>query len=423
MKYMFYECNIENLDLFSFNTKKVKFMDHMFGCCKILKKLDMLSFDITNVSNINRMFDNCSLLISLPDNISTWNTENIKDMSGIFNGCSSLQSLPDISKWKLDNITNLNEIFSGCSSLISLPDISKWNTRKVINLNKLFNGCSLLKSLPDISKWDLKSANNISGMFSECSSLESLPDISKWNLENIKDIRQLFKGCSQLKTIPDISKWNTENIKNISEIFSGCSSLTSIPDSFRWNNTSSKLKETELNIENPIKIVLTGDSGVGCNSLSIISCGESFPDEPAVLLWRFRKINFNINKQNIEVNIWNGPGQETYLPYYKLFVKDADIIIFVYDITMPNSLKDLIYRIQIAKEINDDKFIGAIVSNKNDLYYYEEVIDEEQGKKFAHELKYKFYQASAKNDPKGFINFLEELVEDYQDNLIKEFNI
>ena len=109
-----------------------------------------------------------------------------------------------------------------------------------------------------------------------------------------------------------------------------------------------------------------------------------------------------------------------------LFLNKSDIVIFVYDITMRSSLDCLNILIKMAKNILGDKFIGAIVGNKSDLFLKQEVKDEE-AEKFAKEQGYKFYLVSAKTDPIAFRKCLEELVLDYilafhLDLLIKKIN-
>ena len=60
----------------------------------------------------------------------------------------------------------------------------------------------------------------------------------------------------------------------------------------------------------------------------------------------------------------------------------------------------------------------GVVANKVDLYY-EEKVKEEEGEKFAKSIGAKFLLTSAKNDPNGFINYLEDLFDDY---LVKNNN-
>ena len=114
----------------------------------------------------------------------------------------------------------------------------------------------------------------------------------------------------------------------------------------------------------------------------------------------------------INASLWNGPGQEQYLPMIPLFLNEADIVIFVYDITKPSSLDYLNILIKMTKDKLGDKFIGAIVGNKSDLFIEQKVKDEE-AEKLAKKQCYKFYLVSAKTDLIAFRNCLEELVLDY----------
>ena len=245
----------------------------------------------------------------------------------------------------------------------------------------------------------MKNVENINEIFKEYSSLKSLPDISKWNTKNINNMNSLFEGCSSLISLPDISKWNINNLCHYSSIYKGCTSI---------NKDVFNLKEIEF--EKNIKILLCGESGVGCNTLSYRLDGEDFRgDIAAVTNYSFREI---ILFNKIKVSLWNGPGQEKYRSMISLFLNKSDIVIFVYDITKRSSFDYLNILIKMAKNKLGDKFIGAIVGNKSDLFLKQEVKDEE-AEKFAKEQGYKFYLVSAKTDPIAFRKCLEELVLDY----------
>ena len=416
MEYMFYGCLIKEINLFSLNAENIKNMNNMFSYCKNLKILYLPFFNDDSKISMRGMFEGCS---SLPD-ISKWNMKNINDISKMFKGCSTFKTLPDISKWNTENINNISELFEGCSSLKSLPDISNWNTKNVKYITGIFKECSSLKYLPDISKWNIKNINDISELFEGCSSLISLPDISKWKIDNINNISKLFKGCSSLRSLPDISKWNAKNIHDLGLIFKDCISLKSFPNISRWINKNiynltifgdyPPLPESDNGIN--IKIVLNGESGVGCNTLAHRATGKEFISESAVLNYCYTPIKFFVNYREIEVSLLNGPGQERFRSLSKFFLKNANIILFVYDITYKQSYDYLDERIEMAKKLLENKFIGAIIANKNDLFL-EEKINEEKGREFAKKQNYKFYLVSAKDNPQAFINCLDELVKDY----------
>ena len=418
MRYMLYNCNMKDIDLFSFNTKNVKYMNYMFGFCKNLNGLNISLFDVKNVIDMSGLFKGCSSLKKLSD-ISKWNTKNINNMSYLFFGCSSILELPDISNWNMENVINMSYFFDDCSSLKLLPDISKWNIKSVTDISGIFKGCILLKSLPDISKWNTENLTHIDEIFYNCSSLKIIPDISKWNIKNVKYLRGMFERCSSLKTLPDISKWQIKNITDMSRMFKGCTSLISLPDISKLKDLFNVITIFDKNFflkifqrdkfVKPIKIILTGEKNVGCNSLAQISRGEELSDLYYPTHWDINKIDFFMKNKLIIINLCN--GRDSYKNKMISSNKNTDIVIFVYDITKKSSFKSLDNRIaEVKEELN--KFQGVIVGNKIDLIY-EEKVTEDEGKEFAKKYNYKFYLASAKDNSKGFITFLEELVKDF----------
>ena len=44
------------------------------------------------------------------NNISQWETNNLRNVSGIFRGYLSLKSLPDISIWMTHKLTNFSQV-------------------------------------------------------------------------------------------------------------------------------------------------------------------------------------------------------------------------------------------------------------------------------------------------------------------------
>ena len=234
----------------------------------------------------------------------------------------------------------------------------------------------------------------MSGLFEGCSSLNSLPDISKWNINNLYDYGLILDGCISLKSFPDISKIINKNVFNLTIV----GNYQPLP---------------EIKLEKDIKILLCGESGVGCNTLSNISIGKKFDsNSKAESSFIFHEIKFFVNYKEIKVSLWNGPGQEKYRGLLKIFLRDIDILIFVYDITSKSSFEVLESIIKIANEQIGNKFIGAIVANKSDLYE-EEQVNEGEARILAESHNYKFYLISALDNQQAFINCLDELVKDY----------
>ena len=93
----------------------------------------------------------------------------------------------------------------------------------------------------------------------------------------------------------------------------------------------------------------------------------------------------------------------------KIFFKGSQIVIFVYDITQKKSFVGLQKWVEDAENIIDNKYICGIVGNKQDLYYQEEV-KEEDVKEYAKSKGMKYILVSVKEEPKSFNDFLEELL-------------
>ena len=95
-------------------------------------------------------------------------------------------------------------------------------------------------------------------------------------------------------------------------------------------------------------------------------------------------------------------------------MKGSKIVIFVYDITDKHSFNELPFWVGKIQEVLGKEPIIGVVGNKIDLINQEEVTEEE-GKKYAQSIKAKFRLTSAKEDPDGFVEFIEELVKDYHE--------
>ena len=184
-----------------------------------------------------------------------------------------------------------------------------------------------------------------------------------------------------------------------------------------------KCDDIEEDDDDDIKVILVGEMGTGKTSLINTSIGLKFKDKLETT--RSSSISnktIKIDDHDYTINLWDTIGQERYRSLTTIFMKDAKIIIFVYDITNLDSFNELRnYWFESVKQIiNKDTVIG-IVGNKMDLYLNEKV-KEEEGKKLADEFGYEFILTTAKN-PSIFNNYLEKLVKIYlkkKENLVLE---
>ena len=172
-------------------------------------------------------------------------------------------------------------------------------------------------------------------------------------------------------------------------------------------------QSNDLDESSDIKVILLGESGVGKSSLINVSVGKPFREqlESNVSSSFVQKKYYKANK-NYNLYIWDTAGQEKFRALTKLFIKKAKIVIFVYAIDSKQSFEALQFWTTTIKESLGDEPILAIVGNKNDLYFHEQ-IKEIDATNYANNIGAIFTLASAKTDPQGFINFLEQLLDEY----------
>ena len=147
-----------------------------------------------------------------------------------------------------------------------------------------------------------------------------------------------------------------------------------------------------------LKIVLIGESGVGKTSIISQFIDQIFQDDQQSTIggtFSTKTIKCS-NGKTLRLEIWDTAGQERYRSVTKMFYKDANAAILVYDITNKFSFEELQkYWIEQVKESSPRNIILAIAANKSDLIEYEQV-DEGAARQFAKENDALFAVTSAK---------------------------
>jgi small GTP-binding protein len=161
-----------------------------------------------------------------------------------------------------------------------------------------------------------------------------------------------------------------------------------------------------------IKLILVGDKSVGKTSIITQFSENQFSNEyiPTIGSDKIMK-EIEIKGEKLNLEIWDTVGQEQYRTVNKIFIKNAQIALIVYDITDKDSFNDLNFWLKEINDNNSKKAICCVLSNKSDLYE-NQVVDSEEGKNFAAEKKMKFFETSAK-DYESIENVFFEICEDY----------
>ena len=136
------------------------------------------------------------------------------------------------------------------------------------------------------------------------------------------------------------------------------------------------------------KVVLVGESGVGKTSIITQFIDQTFQeDQQSTTGGTFStKSVICDNTKILKFEIWDTAGQERYRALTKMFYKDANAAVLVYDITRKDSFEELQnYWAQQIKECSPPNIILAVAANKSDLID-KEVVKEEESRAFANEL-------------------------------------
>ena len=145
-----------------------------------------------------------------------------------------------------------------------------------------------------------------------------------------------------------------------------------------------------------LKILLIGDSFVGKTSLLLKYCDGQFPEaHMATIGVEFKDKIINVGKWKVRLQIWDTSGQERFRSITQNFYRNADGILFVYDVTNRESfshIKDWL----MDSQVEDSDIKRILVGNKIDLED-KRAIDAEKMNSFAESKKMKCFETRAKS--------------------------
>ena len=164
-----------------------------------------------------------------------------------------------------------------------------------------------------------------------------------------------------------------------------------------------------------IKIILIGDMSTGKTSLINAYFGMNFNSQVTTTLTpSVSQKEIKIEGTSYVIDMWDTAGQEKYRSMAKIFIKDSQIVIYVYDVTEEKTFDSLDYWVKSVEEVLGKNALLALVGNKIDLLENIKVLTE-KGEKLAKDIGAIFYETSAKEDADGFQKFVKQLIEEFLD--------
>ena len=180
-------------------------------------------------------------------------------------------------------------------------------------------------------------------------------------------------------------------------------------------------------VELNVKILIVGDSNVGKTSLLLQYTDNFYPLQHAATVGiEFKVKNITYKNYNVKLQIWDTAGQERFHSITNNFFRNADGILFVYDITNKKSFEGIKNWIQEAEEEVGEDFQKILIGNKSDLEE-ERTVPLKKLEEFCLEKKINFLETSAKNNvnlKEAFNKIVELIFEDKSDeDIIREFGV
>ena len=145
------------------------------------------------------------------------------------------------------------------------------------------------------------------------------------------------------------------------------------------------------------KLIFLGDQSVGKSSILNRFYQDKFdPDYQATIGLDFHSKNTEINGTTVRLLLYDTAGQEKFKSLIPMYIRDANIILVVYDITIKDSFIHTEHWVNETKDLKRDDAIFVLVGNKIDLED-QRAITTKEAEDFANQKGFIFQEVSAKS--------------------------
>ena len=169
-----------------------------------------------------------------------------------------------------------------------------------------------------------------------------------------------------------------------------------------------------------IKSILVGDSQVGKTSIITQLVRKTFDEEYIQTIAGDKSTKYIelSNGKTLILEIWDTAGQEIYRNVNKIFMKNAKIVILVYDMTSEESFKGLNDWYKQVIDVDDKNEIQfGVVANKSDLYE-DQKVNKDEAENYAKSINAVYGETSAL-DYDSVYDYFKNISESY-DNMVTE---
>ena len=177
-----------------------------------------------------------------------------------------------------------------------------------------------------------------------------------------------------------------------------------------------------------IKVITLGNSSVGKTSFLMKYIDNSFTLTYTTTLgvdFKQKKIKLK-DGRDVRLRIFDTAGQERFKAVSVSFIKKADGVILIYDISDIESFEAVENWIKSIREIGKEKLPIILVGNKCDLSDDKRKVSLKEGQDKASEFNIPFYETSCKegiNIKEVFEKLIDDIIEKGSKNINREYKI
>ena len=220
ISYMFFRSNFSSIDLSSWDTKRLKYVDGLFSGAIKPKNIDLSSWDVRSLLRTNKMFASAG---TEHINLSGWNSNQLTDTSEMFLDTYALQTL-NLDGFNTSNVTNMSGMFA--TSVVPNLNLSSFDTSNVTNMSSMFRGMQHLNTL-NVSNFNTSSVTDFGQMFRGIVVADRTLNVLNFNTSNAVAMPMMFDGTNLIGNL-DLSSFNTSKVIDMSNMFSNSVFLNSV---------------------------------------------------------------------------------------------------------------------------------------------------------------------------------------------------
>ena len=171
-----------------------------------------------------------------------------------------------------------------------------------------------------------------------------------------------------------------------------------------------------------LKLIVVGNQSTGKSCILNRFVNETFEENyQATIGLDFQSKNITIHEQDVRLILYDTAGQEKFRSLIPMYIREAQIILFIYDVSDKESFDSIPRWIQDVLDVKNTEPVLVLIGNKIDLEK-ERTVTYEEGKRFAEQNNFIFQEVSAKTGKNFDTLFEVQIYESIYNKFKNEFD-